>query len=543
MASITDPKSAKKQIFYYLSILLLICAICYWVFWRTGLLTSGFHLFINDHVIITMHSDIQAIGLFPTIQKWVTYDYNSGRFVPFYFTQEVLLTQLFGLNATLWFIHTCLLTGLTAFLLFLFASLIDIPILGAILFSGLTLIGPQADMWARPSYTQVPGTFLLAGALVLTVYSAKFSARPTRRKALIDAGLFVLVLLASMTKESYIIFIPALVMIHVWLTCKFNEISLKKAIFQNRWIIGILLGLTAIEIVYILLFVGTDSMGYAGVDEDTFNPAKVIATVRTLLVRSNFEFFVAASVLTLIAILWKKESFAAFFREITPVILITLAIVSPQIFLYTKSGIDGYYLIPATIGTSLLIVYALSLLQSHLKFLGYLVTGIALAIVLAKLPAVWANYTTVARDSAYMNGLLREASTCASNNRPILVVVNPRVRYEASVVTKTTLNYMFQHQNLILASYGLEGTDFFSDTLEPIERYWSFLDPQSVIQAYENKTIKTTSTPKEDISAVIVFDGLDEDFLNTSKDWFVPTSFEVTAFPTTFAPAQLYCRK
>ncbi len=107
---------------------------------------------------------------------------------------------------------------------------------------------------------------------------------------------------------------------------------------------------------------------------------------------------------------------------------------------------------------------------------------------------------------------------------------------------KATLNSVFQRDNLLIATYGLEKTDFFSDTIGDAEKTLLFLDPSDISEHFGNKTI-LAFPDKSKIKAVVVFDDLDNDFLKTSSSWFVPENFQRTSFSTTIALARLYCKQ
>ncbi|MBE9070368.1 hypothetical protein IQ260_27370 [Leptolyngbya cf. ectocarpi LEGE 11479] len=536
--SVTNIRKKRNSLLVNILALVTIFSLCFFVFFQTGLLFSGFNLFLNDHLMITMHHEVQQIGLWATVERWLINDYNHGRFQPFYYFQDILLTQIFGVNANLWFAHTCVLASLTTFALFAVARNIGMSLLTACIFPAFVLVGPQAIMWAQPSYPQVIGTFLLAIAMLLAVIPTKVD---DPRQNLLFNILFVLfVLLTSLSKESYIIFIPALMAIRIWAYAQTRKTSLYNAAQRTLKTNAILLGIVIVELLYISLVIGVDGMGYAGIQEETFQVSKFLRTIHTFLSNSYLQIFGISFLMSLILLVRRRESISAFLNHLLPAVSIAFLIISPQILLYTKSDIRGYYLIPATIGSALLITYCIHLLSSHSKLAAYLLVSLSIVLISTNFSAVWKSYTFTAYDNRNINSLLQQTQNCTTNQDPILVVSNPRVRYEASLATRKILNYVHDRQNLILATYGLEGTDFYSEKYRDAEAIWSFIDPQYVSQQYDGKTISAFQQ-KQEIMAVIVFDGLDEEFLTTST-WFKEDKFEKSVFPITFAPANLYCK-
>ncbi|MDJ0661014.1 MAG: hypothetical protein QNJ42_16220 [Crocosphaera sp.] len=520
----------------------VITLICFFFFWQTGLLFSGLNLFMNDHTIVTMHQQVQQMGLWATIKQWVLIDHNMGRFVPLYYTNQVLLTQLLGINASVWFTCSALLLSLTAFAMVWFARLLNIPLLIACLFPAFALIGPQASIWTQPSYTQVTGTFFLAVAMILTVIVAKSQHKT---ETLILNSLFVLsTLCASLIKESYIICIPALMALRIWSYSHFNGTSLYKSVQKTLKTNLIILGILIAELCYIFFVIGSNGMNYAGIDQQTFQLSKILSTALDLFYSSHLWIFMASLVATIIIIIYQKKSLQGFIKQLLPTLIISLLIIGPQILLYTKSGILGmlgYYLIPATVGSAFLITYSIKLLRNHSKVTAYIFIGISIAVITSTIPQVWTVYNNIAYNNSNINQLFEKIADCTPNNKAILFAVNPRVRYEAASVTPNILDYVYNRKNLLIATYGLKDTEFFSDTLQEAENYLTYLAPQAVIDHYDSGTISSFDK-KEEISTVVVFDGLDDDFFKTSNSWFQLDSYEKTEFPIPLASANLYCK-
>ncbi|MGQ9871740.1 MAG: hypothetical protein ACUVQO_13230 [Leptodesmis sp.] len=536
--SATNIKITRTHLINFLIIPSLIFIACYLVFLTSGLLSSGFRFFINDHIMVAMDQDLKESGFLPTVQKWLLLDRRFGRFQPFYYAQAVILTIFLGVSSTVWFSYAYVLTSLMVYFLFLFARFLEIPSLTALIFASLALIGPQAIAWAQPSQPQLVGTFLLSASLLF----AGISAKVDRYKTVFNVILICLVFLMSLSKESYIIFIPALTFIKVWLYHRIQQVPFRSAFMQNRLVIFALFGIAFLEILYIIFGISIKGMGYAGLDENTLQISKILSATITLFQKGHLSLFVLSFVLALTVTLWKRQSLKELVGQLIPVFLIFLLIVVPQIILYTKSGFYGIYFIPATIGTSLLISYTIFLLSFRSKILSKFVLGIAIFIIYTEMVTMWGSYSQMAKDSKTINNLFQAIYACTPNNEPVLIVANPRVRFEAYIAMKATLNSVFQRDNLLIATYGLEKTDFFSDTLGDAEKTLLFLDPLDILEHFENKTI-LNFPDKSKIKAVVVFDDLDNDFLKTSSSWFVPENFHRNSFSTTIALARLYCKQ
>jgi len=161
--------------------------------------------------------------------------------------------------------------------------------------------------------------------------------------------------------------------------------------------------------------------------------------------------------------------------------------------------------------------------------------------LISKFSLAWGMYSQQANDSKAINTLLKQVDQCTPNNEAVLVVVNPRVRYEVADALQRVIRNTTNKNNLIVATYGIEKTTFYSETLKQIEKNWNFLDPEAVIEMYQTRTISNVQN-KDNINAVIIFDGLDDDFIKTNKGWFSRKKYNLTSFNISFAQASLYCK-
>lgn len=521
-----------------LIVLLGILIIYFLFYWKTEFLTAGFRYFIDDHQIPTIQYDLEQNGFFNTISAWIEMDRGIPRFRPFYYINLISATAVFQLHATVWAVYTCLLASFTTFFLFLFTRLQGFSISLSLLFAVVTLWGAQAEIWARLSIPEAPGTFFLSLSLVLAILGAK----PSRQSRFLDISLIISVLLSSLYKEVFILFIPALVAIRIHAYSRLNQVSIYQAVRANWKISAVMLVIAAIETLYIKFFIGTKATGYAGFDSTNLKLNNLIITTKTLAQAGLFELLLLSIFLLLVITLAQKQSLLNLCKQLLPSAVIFLLIVVPQILIYAKSGIGGYYLVPGIIGFALLTVEVLNLLQQRLKFLGYIAIALTFSVLLwSTTPVMWTMYNRIAQDSFAMNSLFQKTLSCKSQEDPILIALNPRVRYEVAVAVKRVMNYVYREDNLVLATYGLEKTDFPSDTLKEAEQRWEFLNPEEISNSYNNSI--RSFQDKSKLETIVVFDHLNEDFIRTSQDWFNPRDFEQTDYEISFAPASLYCRK
>ena len=454
----------------------------------------------------------------------------------------VTLTKLFGLNSVIWFLYNSALGSLTVFFLYLYGRLLKFSFSISLFFSILVLLGLQSEVWARPMLPEAHGIFFLSASLMFLGLSSKVNATRTTNNFLF----VILAILASLCKESIIIFIPTLIILKIWLYAEENKVSLSESTKENKVCLIILFFIFCLEILYIKFVLGTQATGYAGIDASSLEFSNILSTTKLFLERSHFEICITLALLLFSLDFFKVGKNNTLIQKTIPFILIFISSVIPQIYLYSKSGLTAnYYVLPAIIGSSLLTAKLLYLLRDNSRFLAKLVISIIFIVLLWKeVPLVWSMYKQMATDAKEMNILFEKIELCTPYNEPILVVVNPRVRYEATLTLKRVLNFAFKRDRLLIATYGLEKANFFSTSLKEAEKVWAFLDPQAVVQIYNNNTILNASTQmKSQIKAIIIFDDLNNDFIRTSGNWFFDNNYNLTEFKVSFAPTILYCKK
>jgi hypothetical protein len=506
---------------------------------KTGLITSGFRYLIDDHQIPLMYKDLTDKGLIETIFTWINYDRSLGRFRPYYQVQIVTLTQLFGLNSVLWFVYISILGSLTAFFLFFFGRLLKFSVPIALVFSISTLLGSQSEIWIRPLIPDSQGMFFLSIALVFLGLSCKYE----NHSRVNNIFLVIFTILMSLSKESYIIFIPTLIALKIWLFSYFRQVSLWQSIKIGKIPLISLTFILILEILYIIFYLGTRGTGYAGVDKNSLQISAIMSTINLLLRDSFFLITFICIVLLLILSRLNKESIWVPLKEILPFFIFFLISLIPHVLLYSKSGISaGFYLFPFIAIACLFLAKTLSLISNYSKWLNILILSILCILLISKFSLAWGMYSQQANDSKAINNLLKQIEQCTPNNQAVLVVVNPRVRYEVADALQRVLRNTANKNNLLVATYGLEKTDFYSETLKNAEKNWIFLDPEAVVAMYQNRTIMNIKN-KNSIEAVIIFDGLDDDFIRTNKEWFSPKKYNSTSFNISFAQANLYCKE
>ena len=506
-------KKHQKQINFLTPInwIVFIFILVFWflIFITSGSIFSGYH-FTDDHEIIEVYYNLttQGMNLVEVFNQWILKDSIAGRLRPFYYIHRIIETKFFGLNFVLWSIYTGLLGIFTTLFLFIFGRLINFSTKEALLFSFLTTLGTQSAIWWQLGPAETIGSFLLSITLVLTVLSEKEDY-----KLLSEISLIFLILMMSLSKESFILMIPVVAFLKICLSHQLKKISWQQALSQNFLSITLLGLIFLSEILVLILFIGlTPDIGYAGIDK--FSISRIISATKDL--HQVGDGWIASASLLAILLLSMRHSFPAILKTLKSLCLyLTLffLVVVPQILLYAKSGISHRYILPGIIGYSFLLLALYSLLNQNYK----LVTKFILALILislgSKLSLAWEAAHTFALEGKSTNALLETIEKNTTMNDTIVIVTNPTIYYEWSFSIKKYLDYVSQRHNLYLDAYGNPRSSFY----RKVESY------------YNDKTL-TQLNNKSKVHCIIVFPEMKRIFFKNSHDWFFKDSFEEYEF-------------
>ncbi|WP_373537134.1 hypothetical protein [Microcoleus sp.] len=512
----------------YLTVFLFILIFWFFIFITSGSLLSGYH-FTDDHEIthINYNLTVQKLGIFQVSSQWIHNDLLTGRFRPFYYVHRILETRLLRVNFGWWSFYTGMLGVLTTFFLFIFGQLIRFSISEALLFSFLTTLGAQSAIWWQLGPAETIGTFLLAAALVFAALS-EISSKYTN----LSETLFIfLVLIMSLSKESFILVIPALALIKVWLSCHLKTLSWQESIKKNSLSIFILGLFFIIEILLVKFYIGlTPEIGYAGVEG--FSISRTITATQNLS-QAGYWWIILASFIGIRLTI--KPPYSQSFPHILnvlyfPIILLFLVAI-PQILLYAKSGIVQRYILPGILGYAFLIITLYNYLNKTYKFAAKLILLLIMIALSFNLSLAWNAAHTFALEGKSTAALLRTIEAKTTVNDPILIISNPHLSYEWTSSIKKYLNYVSNRNNLYFHSYVNPKNYFF----KKIESFYNY----QTLDKIKNK----------DFQCAVLFPYQKEIFLRSSSSWFLKDKFEEYEFRNfnrnlnKNTKIHLYCKK
>ncbi|MEQ9353940.1 hypothetical protein [Coleofasciculus chthonoplastes] len=351
-------------------------------------------------------------------------------------------------------------------------------------------------------------------------------------KFLYEILLIVLVLMMSLSKESFILIIPAIAFIKIWMSHHFQTVSWQQAIVQNFLSIALLGLIIVSEIIVLIFFVGlTPDIGYAGIDK--FSISRIISAAKDL--HQAGDGWIALASLLAILLLGMRHSFPAILRTLKSLYLyLTLffLVVVPQILLYAKSGISHRYILPGIIGYSFLLIALYSLLNQKYRLVTKLILVLILISLGSKLTLAWEEAHTFALEGKSTNALLETIEKNTTTNDPIVIVTNPTIYYEWTFSIKKYLDYVSQRHNLYLDAYGNPKSKFYIK-----------------VESYYNYNTLTQLNNKSRVRCIIAFPEMKRIFLKNSYNWFAKDNFaeyEFSHFNRNLnknSKIYLYCKK
>lgn len=513
------------------------------LFREAGLFSSWFHL-VDEHIVPALVADLGAADarLAEVMGKWVAMDLGERRFRPLYYASRTLRAEFFGLDWRIWITGNALAAASTGAVLFVMGRLLGLTVMLSLVLAALSTLGRPATVWWRLGTPETEGNLLVALALTFMVLAL---VRPEHRGRY-ELGAILLAVLASLTKEGVILFLPAIAALRVWLPCWLYGSTVASAVRDGRWFIVALGIVAAVELTVLLLTVGTAGTGYAGVDSGSLDPGRLWASIQAVTTVTGLWFSAAASLLFFMVCLAGSGRTCRPLQ--VPLLMLWIAFLTaalPQVLLYSKSGWVDHYFNPLAISGALLMMLSVETLRRTQRWL-YL---IFLVPVILQINARF-NWTKhhardYAADGAAFRGLLDAARACAPSSKSLLLVANPWVHYEEAFSLRTFFTMGPAPRQVYVATVGGIGSQIFSDALADQEQRRAFLSARTLEQYYFRgetlpRMLRHSSDPPPAI-LVLSPESLGDSFLRGSSAWLEPERYRQTDYEVSGIRMRLMC--
>ena len=339
----------KKQ---YVTAFLIISVTSMAMIICSGALFSGYH-FMDHSWFITMAQELTNLSVTDVLRNEINIDL-SARFRPLWTVGNCLRVWVCGENLVLMILWQIFANILAAFAAYLLGRNLKWQHSDSLIFAGLILLGTQSAVFYQIGSAETCGLLFY---LMSWYFILKYLNTTTPRKPLFY-GCFVLAsICAALSKESFIMALPATYVFYFWQSQTRSATNFVKTLKQTWKTLLLLAIFTFVFLSMMLLLVGSD-FGYAGV-EKSFAIAPYAKTAMWLWGVSGS---VPLAILAIIYLL-KTRKFEIQ-KWICPTLLF-FVITLLQIVVYAKSGIIDRYLIPGIVGCAVIGVFTLQKLREN----------------------------------------------------------------------------------------------------------------------------------------------------------------------------------
>lgn len=466
----------------------------------SGSIFSGYHL-TDDHELIRINNDFVSGETFLNVEKkWIVNDFEI-RFRPFYYLYRVLETKIFGTNIFVWSVNNFIMAVLTAYLFFISFRYLKFSFWASFFAVCLLLLGDQANIWWRLGPNETIGIFLLSLALFFVIKKAISS----ENKYLYGSLYLLFAILMSLSKESFVLFIPALFFLQVFITKELKNITWRGSFMESIWNGVILFVVMILELLFIFFRVGTNKIGYAGVDK--LDPIRYFKTGFVLAEANFIGLLLFMMIALLIFIIIKNSSknnlkyeFFKLVNEVLPYVILTILILIPQIILYAKSGVTARYIVPGILGLIFPFLFLFKKInETGIKFkaIRIFLSGVIILVCISSAYVSFYGAYEFGREGRETSKLFNVIRRNELKGKPYLIVSDPQMYMEWFASFGYYITYELKADNAYI--YPVSKGDGIANAGNFIK------------EAYNNHVYKDISDMNS-IKSIVIFPALEKTF-------------------------------
>jgi len=519
-------------------VLFFVALLVFGIVSLSGNLLAGPRI-VDDNQIFRLQQELSKSSFLDVAQNEInTRLWHFRRLVPLFCIHKVAEAKLFGGNLLAWSVYTSLLGVLTVFFLFRFGRIIGFSIIESIFLALLSLLGSQSALWWKLIHGE--GLAMLCLSISLMCMGSSVKSKDDR---ILHEILFVsFAILASLSKESFVLILPALIFWQILFRSEDYGISLRASVKGNILPIAVLLAVFAGELLFILFFLGkarvTTYAGWDGFDFENFMQASrqffQIAGLWILLL--PFILVVCLIIYQSINSRDKKQIHGTYLKGLFLHLFLFFLILFPQLLLHMKSGfvrkndtdiIFSRYLLPSMVGYAYIVVYLLRYLRVTLKKkasgpmnvsgrLGMILVLSAIVVHLGTRTGIAYNEaSSYARYSHTINKWLNDIKLNTKESDNIMIVYDPVRHYRYTFRLRYILNGMLDRHNIY----------YYPVSLKPPDYKWGKEEIKEIMESHLRNAIKIRESDEID-ALLILGKEAEEKFLDNSEGLINPAQFE-----------------
>ena len=255
---------------------------------------------------------------------------------------------------------------------------------------------------------------------------------------------------ASLSKESFTIIIPGMLIFKIWYEKKLFRLKIIDALKKN-YILSVPFLVMLFNFYIIIFIVGTNKIGYAGVSGSVVNLIRGSINILSYSLKNYILLSVTFLMIASIGI--GKKNIIEFYKKITFPFLFLILIVTPNLILYAKSGMQvGRYTVPAVFGFSIFIFSLIKETGKAKNNLRVVFLLIVLGFIISLSPQVFKSAKSYATRGTENNTFLSTIVDNSTEASKLLLVVDPVQHFEASLSVKS---YIYIDNNIPLYGYAV----------------------------------------------------------------------------------------
>jgi hypothetical protein len=394
----------------------------------SGLFQGGFQL-RDDIILADFFQRLQSKAL-PELYREVISADLSIRFRPLTMLHFMLMVKAYQLNYTALLWHNLLIVSAACAFFHISVRRIGFSRLQAFLFVAILFLGNQGVIGIRLVLAENLGMLFLSLCMWQLVNGKSLTAT-------------LFFTLSALSKESFVLLAPAI----LWGDFLLSGESNLKSYIAKRSMLVASISLASMAILAVIIFrVGTNAIGYAGVDAETLSPWKLTNTALRLL-------FTKGYLLTLIpaAFLLRKAApmSTTAKNEILRIAILCALIAIPQITLYAKSQIFMHYLMPGMLWSAFAVIFILKFLGSTGSRPVNLFTVSVVALLAFNATLLLRNAWVIANEGREARLAMEAVAGKTRLSDPILIIGHPVRDYErAHDVAGFLSSYLYQRESV-----------------------------------------------------------------------------------------------
>jgi hypothetical protein len=484
------------------------------LFASTGLLFAGAELGLDAYNMMLPY--YQNGNSFWADASGVWEGLRTYMFAPVGLSFNLFIVKIFDANIHIARLIYLFLGIMSSFFLFLTSRKIGFPVVISLLSPAVAFVGLQFWVWYNIHCQEPIGLFFMT-------MSFYFISVAKPRNLLFDVLAIFASLCMSLSKETFILVIPALVIFRYYVAYQ-EKREWIKSIWQCLWYALPVSLLFIGELSYILLVMKGGGRGYAGISSSL----GILDYIKHFfLLFANNQIYIYLLFAILFIAVSSQDSLLVNIKQFTarhlPLLLAIKVLLLLQTIVYAKTGWgQSRYLLPSFVAISLflmLVLHHLSIARSaNYKILTYALVFYIFLELAPKLSDNPQQTFRAARNHVSFceqsEALIQSVVSNSKEGSLILIVSNPEVNTVQPTGMESLLKNLHHRRNI---------------------RHLPISPPHERSTNYEQRLAEIPQnfkeiTDKAQINNIVIMPFEEELFLDKAKDWFDATQYQRLTF-------------